>query len=77
VIDDMALHDLKPESIRAYVDSIARFARHFRKSPELLGTAEIRSSFLYLTRDRHVASSTSNQALCVRKSLYRIALRKG
>jgi hypothetical protein len=76
MIDDMTLHGLKPETIRAYVDGIARLARHFGKSPELLGTAEIRSSLLYLIRDRHVASSTSNQALCAGKSLYRIALRK-
>ena len=77
MIDDMTLHGLKPETIRAYVDGIARFARHFGKSPELLGTAEIRSSLLYLTRDRHVASSISIQAICAQKSLCRIALRKG
>jgi hypothetical protein len=49
MIDDMTLHGLKPETNRAYVDGIARIARHFGKSPELLGTAEIRSSLLYLT----------------------------
>ena len=46
MIDDMTLHGLKPKTIRAYVACIARFARHFGKSPELLGTAEIRSYLL-------------------------------
>lgn len=76
MIDDMTLHGLKPKTIRAYVDCIARFARHFGKSPEVLGTAEIRSYLLYLTHDRHVASSTYNQALCALKFLYRITLKK-
>jgi site-specific recombinase XerD len=76
MIDDMTLHGLKSKTIRAYVDCIARFARHFGKSPEVLGAAEIRSYLLYLTHDRHVASSTYNQALCALKFLYRITLRK-
>ena len=76
LIDDMTLHGLKPKTIQAYVDCIARFARHFGKSPEVLGTAEIRSYLLYLTHDRHVASSTYNQALCALKFLYRVTLRK-
>jgi len=76
MIDDMTLHGLKPNTIKAYVECVARFAQHFGKSPALLGTAEIRSYLLYLTRDRHVASSTYNQALCALKFLYRITLRK-
>ena len=74
MIDDMTLHGLKPKTIKAYVPCVARFARHFGKSPELLGTAEIRSYLLYLTHDRHVSSSTYNQALCALKFLYRITL---
>ena len=74
MIDDMTLHGLKRKTIRAYVACVARFARHFGKSPELLGAAEIRSYLLYLTHDRQVAASTYNQALCALKFLYRITL---
>jgi len=74
MIDDMTLHGLKPKTIRAYVACVARFARHFGKSPQLLGPAEIRSYLLYLTHDRRVSSSTYNQALCALKFLYRITL---
>jgi integrase/recombinase XerD len=76
MIDDMTLHGLKPKTIRAYIDCVARFVRHFGKSPELLGTAEIRSYLLYLAHDRHVSASTYNQALCALKFLYRITLGK-
>ena len=58
---------------RASPASPATSASH----PSSSGTAEIRSYLLYLNRDRHVASSTYNQALCALKFLYRITLRKG
>src|SRR3954454_2498054 len=74
MIDDMTLHGLKPKSISAYVGCVARFAQHCGKSPQVLGTAEIRSYLLHLTRDQHVSSSTYNQALCALKFLYRITL---
>jgi integrase/recombinase XerD len=74
MIDDMTLHGLKPKTIKAYVACVARFARHFGKSPELLGTAEIRSYLLHLADDRHACSSTYNQALAALKFLYRITL---
>ena len=76
MIDDMTLHGLKPKTIKAYVDCVARFADTSASLPEVLGTAEIRSYLLYLTHDRHVASSTYNQALCALKFLYRITLRR-
>ena len=76
MIDDMTLHGFKRKSITAYVACVARFAKHFGKSPEVLGTAEIRSYLLYLTHDRHVSSSTDNPALCALKFLYRFTLRK-
>ena len=76
MIDDMTLHGHKPKTIKAYVGCVARFAQHFDKSPRFLGPDQIRSSLLYLTNDRHVASSTYNQALCALKFLYRITLRK-
>src|SRR3954447_25721632 len=76
MIDDMTLYGLKRKTITTYVGYVARFARHFGKSPEVLGTAEIRSYLLYLTHDSHVASSTYNQALCALKFLYRVTLGK-
>ena len=76
MLDDMTLHGLKPKTIKAYVECVARFARHFGRSPELLGTAEVRSYLLYLTHDRNVSASTYNQALCALKFLYRVTLKK-
>jgi len=42
MIDDMTLHGLKPKTIRAYVTCVARFGRHFGKSPALAGISASR-----------------------------------
>jgi site-specific recombinase XerD len=76
MIDDMTLYGHKPNTIEAYVGCVARFAQHFDTSPRFLGPDQIRSYLLYLTNDRHVASSTYNQALCALKFLYRVTLGK-
>jgi hypothetical protein len=39
MIDDMTLRNLAPKTIQAYVKCVARFARHFNRSPERLGPA--------------------------------------
>jgi len=74
MIDDMTLHGLKPKTIKAYVACVARFARHFGKSPQVLGTAESGAYLLYLTHEGRVASSTYNLALCALRFLDRITL---
>ena len=47
MLEDMQVRNLSPHTQRAYVDTVARFARHFGRSPALLGPAEIRASQVY------------------------------
>ena len=55
---------------------VARFARHFGRSPEHLGPAEIRSWQLYLTQDRHLAASSISVAVAALRFLYTVTLRR-
>jgi len=71
MIDDMILHGLKPKTIRAYVACVARFARHFGKSPTVLGTPEIRqkgqalpSAFSQVGTAHNQKGPTRLDALC-------------
>jgi len=50
--EDMQIRDLAPHTQRAYLQYVSLFARHFHKSPELLGPPEIRAYQLHLTRDK-------------------------
>ncbi len=53
-IDDLRLRNLSPRTIEAYVAGVARFAKHFRRSPELLGPEQVRAFQLHLL-DRKVS----------------------
>jgi integrase/recombinase XerD len=48
MIEDMQIRNLTPNTQRVYIAHVFRFVCHFRKSPEHLGPAEIRSYLLHL-----------------------------
>jgi len=62
-IDDLRLRNYSPKTIDAYVRGVARFARHFGRSPDLLGVEHVRDFQLYLLAQR-VCWSTFNQCVC-------------
>lgn len=77
MIEDMELRNLSLKTVRLYVQNVARFARHFGKSPHLLGPEAVRTYLLYLVHERKVAWGTYNQALAALRFLYRITLGRG
>ncbi len=72
--DDLRLRNRSLRTINTYIAHIANFARHFGKSPELLGSEEIRQYQVYLVHERHVSWSNFNQAVCALRFLYRHTL---
>jgi len=58
MIEDMQVRNLAPHTQATYVLHVSLFARHFRKSPELLGPEEIRDYQLYLTNQRKLEPSS-------------------
>ena len=71
MIDDLRVRNRSAHTIKAYVACIANFARHFGKSPELLGPEEIRQYQVYLVNERHVSWSYFIQTVCALRFLYR------
>ena len=49
MIEDMQVRNLSPVTQPCYVHAVARFARHFDRSPDRLGLAEIRAYQIHLT----------------------------
>jgi len=68
-IQDLQLRNRAPDTIEAYVQQVARFARHFHRSPETLGAEDVRQYQLHLL-ERKVSWSTFNQAVCALRFLY-------
>ena len=72
--DDLRLRNRSLRTINTYIACVAHFARHFGKSPELLGPEEIRQYQVYLVEQRHLSWSYFNQAVCALRFLYRHTL---
>ncbi|MBV8088455.1 MAG: site-specific integrase [Alphaproteobacteria bacterium] len=77
MIEDMQVRNLAPHTQDTYVLHVALFARHFRKSPELLGPEEIREYQLYLTNQRRLAPSSIVVTTAALRFLYNVTLKKG
>ena len=52
MIEDMQIRNLSVHTQKCYVLQVSLFARHFSKSPELLGPEQIRAYQIYLTNER-------------------------
>jgi len=76
MIEDMQIRNLSPHTQRAYVEQVVRFARHFRKSPEHLGPAEIRTYLLYLAQEKHLAASSIIVAVAALRFFYTVTLKR-
>ena len=70
VLEELQIRHYSPNTIRAYIRSIAEFAKHFGKSPELLGAEQIREYQLYLIKKKGVSLSSYIQAVCSLRFLY-------
>ena len=67
--DDLRLRNYAPRTIQAYVAGVARLARHFGRSPDLLGVEDIRAFQLHLV-GQGVSWSLFNQTVCALKLFY-------
>jgi integrase/recombinase XerD len=74
--EDMQVRNLSPHTQRAYIENVARFARHFGRSPADLGPEEIRTYQVYLIQERHLAPSSLEIAVCALRFLYHVTLKR-
>jgi integrase/recombinase XerD len=74
MIDDMTLRNFTKATIKAYVRCVARFATHFRRSPDLLGREHVRAYLLHLLQEQHVSHSYYKLTRCALRFFYRETL---
>jgi len=68
-IDDLRLRNYAARTIESYVSQVVYFAKHFGRSPDLLGPEEVRAYQLHMLQQR-VSWSSFNQAVCALRLLY-------
>jgi site-specific recombinase XerD len=73
LLDDLRLRNYAQRTIEAYVSGVARFARHFGRSPDQLGPDEIRAYQLHLL-ERKVSWSQFNQIVCSLRFFFNVTL---
>src|SRR5271154_892791 len=76
MIEDMQVINLAPQTRHSYLYEVSRFARHFGKSPDLLGPAEVRTYCLYLIQERHLSAGSITVALAAIRFLYKVTLKR-
>ncbi len=74
--EDMQVRNLAPHTQRSYLQQVSQFARHFGKSPELLGPDDIRAYQLHLTQDRRLSASSILVAVAAIRFLYKVTLKR-
>ncbi len=70
MLEDLRIRNYAPTTVAAYIRSVAEFAKHFGKSPELLGAEQIREYQLYLVKEKGVSLPSYIQAVCALRFLY-------
>ena len=73
--EDMQVRNLALNTQTSYVQQVSLFARHFDKSPELLGPEDIRAYQIYLTNERKLATGSVLIAVAALRFLYKVSLK--
>ena len=76
MLEDMQVRRLSACTQRTYVETVARFARYFDRSPARLGPEDIRAYQVYLTNERRLAPNSLVVAVSALRFLYRVTLQK-
>ena len=74
--EDMQVRNFSPHTQNSYVQQVSLFARHFSKSPEIMGREEIRSYQVYLTNEKKLAPSSILIAVSALRFLYKVTLHR-
>jgi integrase/recombinase XerD len=76
MIEDMRIRNLTQNTQRVYVEQVVRFARYFRRSPEHLGPAEIRTYLVHLTQERRLSASSIIVTVSALRFFYTVTLKQ-
>ncbi len=73
MIDDMMVRNLSPATQQSYIYAVAKFSRHFNRSPDRLGLEDVRAYQLHLIAQKR-SWSHINQVACALRFFYGVTL---
>lgn len=66
----MVLRGFAVRTRESYLACVTALARHYRRSPELIGSVELQAYLLYLITEKKLAYASVNQAACAFRFLF-------
>lgn len=76
MLDAMTVRGLAQRTQECYTDAIARMARHYHRSPDLLSPGEVEAYLLHLVKDRKLSYSSVNHAASASRFLFEAVLQR-
>lgn len=76
MLDAMTVRGLAQRTQECYTDAIARMARHYHRSPDLLSPSEVEAYLLHLVKDRKLSYSSVNHAASASRFLFEAVLQR-
>jgi integrase/recombinase XerD len=73
MIADMTVRNLAPTTQRSYLYAVAKFGRHFSRSPDRLGVEEVRAFQMHLV-STGISWPALNQTVCALRFFYGVTL---
>ena len=73
MIEDMTVRNLSPSTQQSYIYAVAKFSRHFGRSPDRLGVEDVRTYQLHLIAQQR-SWSHINQIVCALRFFYGVTL---
>ena len=69
MIEDMTVRNLSPATQRSYLHAVAKFSRHFGRSPDRLGLEDVRAFQVHLVA-AGISWPALNQTVCALRFFY-------
>jgi len=76
MLEELQLRNYSPHTQRAYIRWVAKFAQHFKATPDQLGPDHVREYQLFLVQRKKLAWSSFNQAVCALRFFYHDVLHR-
>jgi integrase/recombinase XerD len=74
MMEDMQVRNLSHHTQDVYLLQVSQFARHFAKSPDLLGPEDVHAYQVYLTNEKKLAPRSVQVTVAALRFLYRVTL---
>ena len=76
MIEDLRIRNFSANTIAGYTGYVARFARHFGRSPTDLGPEDVRTYLVHLREKECARAGTMRQAVAALRFLYGVTLKQ-